>query len=122
VRIDPVIAKSPIHIAASPDLAAQLSARARGRPLVIDYFSSRHRGLSVGDMTAEFATRSLEPRYVEIEPIEGVRILVERHLIDLLANGASLTVRRRFLGWRFDVSLAQPELWLEVLESHPSRR
>jgi hypothetical protein len=122
MRIDPVIARSPIQIAASPDLAAQLSARARGRPLVIDYFSSRYHGLSVGDLTVEFATRSLEPRYVEIEPIEGTRVLAERHLIDLLADGATLTVRRRFLRRRFDVSLARPERWLEFLDSHPSRR
>jgi hypothetical protein len=96
IHIDPVVAVSPIRIDAVDEVTRALVAMARGRPLVIDYFSNRHGGLTVGDLTIEFASKALEPRYVEILPIGGVGVLVERHLIEVISRlGLLVTAGQR---------------------------
>ena len=120
--VDPVIAVSPIHIDVDDEVARDLVAIARGRPLVVDYFANRHGALTVGDLTVGFANEPLEPRYVEIHQIAGVRTLVERHLIKLIRHGATLRRKHPLLGGGLTVCLAQPEQWIEFLERHPRRQ
>lgn len=120
--VDPVIATSPIELGMAGDIGRVLPSLAGGRPLVIDYFASRHGGLTVGDITVRFADAPLEPRYVEILPVAGVRILVERHLIGLLADGASLVWAPHLIGRHLAIRLARPERWIAFLESHPRNR
>ena len=122
MQLDPVIATSPIEIGLAGDVARVLPSLAGGRPLVIDYFASRHGGLTVGDITVRFADAPLEPCYVEILPVRGVRVLVERHLIGLLADGASLAWAPHLLGRHLAIRLTRPERWIAFLESHPWNR
>ena len=117
--MDPVIATSPIEIGTTEDIGRDLPSLAGGRPLVIDYFASRHGGLTVGDITVRFADAELEPHYVEIIPVSGVRVLAERHLIGLLADGASLAWAPHLMGRHLAIRLARPERWIAFLESHP---
>ena len=122
MQVDPVIARSPISVGADGQALAVLPRLAAGRPLVIDYYASHHRGVTVGDVTVAFRTELSEPRYVDIEPIAGVRVLVERHLIPLLAEGATLRWHRRLLRGSLGVSLRRPESWIDFLDSHPAHR
>lgn len=122
MHVDPVIATSPIKIGTAGDMGRVLPTLAGGRPLVIDYFASRHGGLTVGDITVRFADAPLEPCYVEIVPVAGVRILVERHLIGLLADGASLAWAPHLMGRHLAIRFARPEGWITFLESHPRNR
>ena len=84
-------------MAANDDIEAAIAEIARGRRLVIDFKVSPCHGVPVGDPTVQFRTDGLEPRYVEIEAISGVRILVERHLIERVAGGARLEWHRGLL-------------------------
>jgi hypothetical protein len=122
VYADPVIAVSPLVLEADPDVVAEIGGVAAGRPLVIDYRVSRLRGIAVGDLIVDVAREPLAPRYVEITPIGGVRVLVERQLISLLGEGSRLRWRRRLLGYRLVVSLSNPERWVEFLNSRGSCR
>lgn len=122
MQVDPVIARSPITVGADRQALAVLPGLAAGRPLVIDSYASHHRGVTVGDVTVTFRNDLAEPRYVDIEPIAGVRVVVELHLIPLLAEGATLRWRRRLLRRSLSVSRRRPELSIDFLDSHPARR
>jgi hypothetical protein len=122
VYADPVIAVSPLVLEADADVVAEIGRVSAGRPLVIDYRVSRFRGIAVGDLVVEFAREPLTPRYVEITPIAGVRVLVERQLISLIGEGSRLRWRRRLLGYRLVVSLGNPEGWVEFINSRGSCR
>jgi hypothetical protein len=104
-----------------PKLRGRLSALAAGRPLVIDYFASVYRGLTVGDLIVRFGDPRPEPRYLELEQVEGVAVLAERSLADPL-GGATLREaglpRLRHLA----VSLESPERWIDFLQHHPAPR
>jgi hypothetical protein len=58
---------------------------------------------------------------VELEPIDDVAVLAERHLVDLLAGA---TVREAGPSWHrhLAISLTRPEVWIDFLDRHPSRR
>jgi hypothetical protein len=120
IRADPVIACSPIELDVDADVARALPALARGRPIVIDYFAARHGALTVGDITVDFRAGGLDPRYVEIEPVAAQRVIVERHLLSLVADGARLVWVRRLLGRRLAIRSDQPERWISFLERHPA--
>jgi hypothetical protein len=118
--IEPVIGRAAVELDLAPTLRGRLAAIAAGRPLVIDYFASRFRGVAAGDLILWFGDPTPEPRYIELEPIEEVTVLADRHLIDLL-DGATL----REAGPPWDrhpaVSLARPEAWIDLLGRLPSR-
>ena len=120
IQADLVVATSPIELGIDPDVGVALSALAHGRALVIDHFAARVGGVTVGDMTVDFQARSLEPRYVEIEPLAGQRVIVARQLLGLLADGARLVWVRRLFGRRLAIRLDHPEQWITFLERHPS--
>ena len=88
--VDPVVGTSPIELGVDADLRARLAEWAAGRPLVIDWFATRRCNVTVGDLTVRFPSAPLEPRYIELLPIGPVRVVAERSLLPLLAEGASL--------------------------------
>lgn len=118
---DPVVGMSPIELGVDPDLRARLAAWAEGRPLVIDWFASRRCNVTVGDLTARFASAALQARYIELLPIGPVRVVAERTLLPLLAEGASLQRTGPSFLHHFGVSLATPEHWIDFLDGHPTR-
>jgi hypothetical protein len=121
VVIEPVIGRAAIQLILAPGLQGNLAQLAAGRPLVIDYYASRLRGVAFGDLILWFGEPAREPCYVELAPIEGVAVLSERHLVGLL-GGAIL--REAGPPWHRHpaVSLARPEDWIDFLDRHPSRR
>lgn len=102
-------------------MRGRLPSLSAGRPLVIDYYASRLRGMPTGDVTVRFGEPAHEPCYIELEPIDGVTVLAERHLVGLL-EGA--TLRQAGPPWHRHaaISLAQPEDWIDFLDRHPARR
>ena len=88
---------------------------------MIDYFASVRRGVTVGDLIVRFGDPRMEPRYLELEPLEGVTVLAERSLADVLGDATlreSGLPRLRHL----KVSLASPERWIDFLQHHPAPR
>jgi hypothetical protein len=122
IQVDPVVATSPIGIPMDRELRGCIERFAGQRPLVIDYYASRSRGFTVGDLTVEFASGPLEPCYVELKPIAGVRVLAHRRLVHLLSDGAELRLTRLPFAPRIAVWLERPERWLDFLERHPASR
>jgi hypothetical protein len=121
VIIEPIIGRAAVRLSLATALREKLALLAAGRPLVIDYYASRLRGVATGDLTVWFGDPAPEPCYVELEPIDDVVVLAERHLVDLL-EGA--TLREAGPPWRRHpaISLARPEDWIDFLDRHPSRR
>jgi hypothetical protein len=122
IHVDPVIATSSLRLGVEPKLNLHLRRLAGGRPLVIDYYVSRHRGLTVGDLTARFPSEPLEPCYVELEPIDGIRVLAHRRLMKLLTDGATLRLAGIPLFRHVALVLPRPERWIEFLERCPALR
>ena len=120
--IDPIVGASPVELDIEPELRRRLFDLARGRPIVIDYYASRHCGLTVGDLTVRFATRPLEPRYLELVPIEGVRVLAEQRIVRLLSDGATLRKASLPFSRHLGISLTHPERWIDFLERCPTKR
>jgi hypothetical protein len=121
VNIEPIIGRAAVRLTLSPALRERLPSLAAGRPLVIDYYASRVRGVAIGDVIVWFGEPAPEPSYIELEPIDGVVVLAERHLLDIL-EGAAL--REAGPPWHRHpaILLARPEDWIAFLERHPSRR
>jgi hypothetical protein len=58
---------------------------------------------------------------MELQPLEGVTVLAERSLLELL-DGATLHEARLPVARHLTISLDRPERWIEFLEHHPARR
>lgn len=121
MAVDPVVGTSAIFLNVEPSLRVRLAQLARGRPLVIDYYASVHRGLTVGDLTVRFGDPAAEPRFVELRPIDDVIVLAERSLLDVI-DGATLHEGGLPFARHLAITLERPERWIEFLEHHPARR
>lgn len=121
VAVDPVVGRSPIELGVEPGLRGRLAGLAGGRSLVIDYYASVLRGLTVGDLTVRLGDPGPEPRFMELEPLEGVTVLAERSLLDLLP-GATVHETGLPVARHLAISLDRPERWIAFLEHHPARR
>lgn len=121
MSFEPVIGRATVRLALAPPLRDRLALLAAGRPLVIDYYASRLRGVATGDLIVWFGEPAREPCYVELEPVDNVPVLAERRLVSLL-EGA--TLREAGPPWHHHLalSLARPEDWIDFLDRHPSRR
>jgi hypothetical protein len=121
VITEPVIGRAAVRLTISPVLRERLASLAAGRALVIDYYASRLRGVATGDLIVWFGEPPAEPCYVELEPIEDVVVLAERHLVEIL-EGA--TLREAGPPWHRHpaISLTRPEDWIDFLDRHPTRR
>ena len=120
--VDRIVGTSPIELGVDADLRARLAEWAAGRPLVIDWFATRRCNVTVGDLTVRFPSAPLEPRYIELLPIGPVRVVAERSLLPLLAEGASLHRAGPPFLHHIGVGLAHPEDWIDFLDCHPSRQ
>lgn len=58
---------------------------------------------------------------MELEPLEGVTVLAERSLLELL-DGATLREAGLPFARHLTISLVRPERSIEFLEHHPARR
>jgi hypothetical protein len=121
VAVDPVVGRSPIALTVERGLRGRLVELGQGQALVIDYYSSWHRGFAVGDLTVRFGEPKAEPRYVALEPLEGVNVLAERSLLGLL-DGATIREAGLPFARHLAISLERPEMWIEFLQQHPARR
>jgi hypothetical protein len=121
VIVEPVIGRAEVRLALRPALCDRLAPLTAGRPLVVDYYSSRLRGVATGDLIVWFGEPAPEPCDIELEPIDDIVVLAERHLVDLLE---SATLHEAGPSWHrhLAIALARPELWINFLERHPSRR
>jgi len=88
---------------------------------VIDYYVSVVRGVAVGDLIVRFGDPRPEPRYMQLEPLEGISVLAERGLLGLL-EGATLRKGGLPNSRHLLISLATPERWIDFLEHHPASR
>lgn len=120
IVVDPVIGRAEIELQLAPELRGRLRALAAGRPLVIDYYASRLRGVAVGDLTATFGEPAAEPCLIELEPVDGVVVLAHRRLRDLL-EGATLREAGPPWNRHVAVSLANPGAWIDFLDRHGNR-
>ena len=120
MSVDPVIGRAPIGLRPSPGLKGRLTAMAGGLPLIIDYFASPVHGVMVGDLIATFGEPPPEPCFIELESIDGVVVLAQRSLIELL-DGARLEEAGPPWERHLNVMLARPEAWIDFLERHGNR-
>ena len=98
-------------------LRGWLRATAKGGSLVVDYFTSRRCSVTIGDLTAEVRPNAPGRGYVELAPVEGVRVYAEVRRLPLLRHaGPSLRLARGVLGRHVAVSLDRPEQWIAFLE------
>ena len=118
--VEPV-PRSEISVGVEPGLRRQLRDLAGGRVLVIDWFSSRRCGGTLGALTAGFRDQRPGPEFVELAPVEGVRLFAERRLLSTLASAGPWL---RSAGPRFArhlaVMLDRPERWIDFLDEPAS--
>jgi len=109
-------AGTPVHLAVDPRLRSRLRTIARGRVLVLGYFTSRSCCVTIGDLTARLQTAA-PIDLVELEPIGGVRVFLEPRLAGLFRDAGP---RLRLAGPSFAVHVAvgldRPECWIDVLD------
>jgi hypothetical protein len=116
-----VLRRENLPVRAASTVEAALRAAAAGRPLIIDFFTVRTRGRSIGDLIVGFDTARLGPAFVEVDPIADVPVVVEGRLLDVLRRGAAIVHRPWWwpFGARFWVRMDHPEDWIGFLDGRP---
>jgi hypothetical protein len=104
----------------SDESRRELRARAKDRPLVLDYFASRccGRNVSVGDLHFRW-TAVDEPIAEELRPLRaptGIEAYVQHDVVGILEPAEARVVMRGW-GWfrRPVVELADGGLWLDFI-------
>jgi hypothetical protein len=111
------IPRSGIAVAVDPALRGRLGAMSKGGVVVLDYFTSRRCNVTIGDLTADVRTRAPGTGYVELAPVEGVRLYAETRLLPVLREaGPGLRLARGVFGRHLAVDLDRPEDWIAFLE------
>ena len=106
----------------SPELAARLASIAKGRPIVIDHFASHRCGPTIGDLRVRIGAKLEDTPTVEAVTDDGLRVVVERDIVEVLAGGAELRSTGPSFAPRLGIALDQPETWLDFLHTHPHNR
>ncbi len=111
--------RSVIAIGLAPDVRGRLAELARGRTLVIDYYSARCcTSVLVGDLTIRWAELRPPGGFMPLEPIEGVAVVAEPRLLDVLERaGPSLAWGGPIFARHLAVRLDEPEAWIAFLET-----
>jgi hypothetical protein len=121
--MDPyLVSRSPIQLRVEASLAARLPELSQGRALLIDYYSSRRCGVTIGDLSVRFAAPSPRRDYAELEPIGETRVLVAQDLVDVLAAGFELRFGGPAFAQHLALTIDEPERWLDFLGRHPGNR
>lgn len=118
-----MVSRSAVQVGIEPALRRRLAALAGGRLVVLDYFTSRRCGVTIGDMTAGFRRDLPGPGFVELTPFEGVRVFARARLLPVLTD-AAVTLRLGGLGvlTRLGLDVEPPSRWIEFLEEPPSNK
>jgi hypothetical protein len=118
-----VIPRSQLSIGLDPTLRGRLAALARGRALLIDFFTSRRCGVTIGDLTVAFRPAPSAAAYAALAPIEGVPVFVESRLVETLrGSGPTLRLSGPAFARHLGISLDRPELWIDFLDDSRSIR
>lgn len=114
------ILRGRVVVGIEPSLRSSLAEQACGRSLVIDSYRSWQCGTWIGDLTVGWARVDLGPDYVELAPLDGVRLFADRRLLGFL-RAAGPVVRLGGLPFRrrLGIDLERPDLWIDYLE-HPA--
>lgn len=90
---------------------------AGGRVLVIDYVAVSRCGVVVGDLSTSWRRVPPDAAYVEVAPVEGVSVHVDRRLLDVLAEGgAELWPGAVFRRATPTIRLQRPTCWIDFLD------
>jgi hypothetical protein len=112
-----VVPRSQISVGLDPVLRGSLAQMAANRVLVIDYFASQRCSVVIGDLTCQLRATPPGPDYVELAPIEGVRLFAEMRLLAILGDGGpSLRMGGPLFARHLAVDLEEPERWIDFLE------
>lgn len=112
-----VVPRSQISVGLDPGLRGSLAQMAVKRVLVIDYFASRRCSVVIGDLTCRLRATPPGPDYVELAPIEGVRLFAEMRLLAVLGEGgSSLRMGGPPFARHLAIDLEEPELWIDFLD------
>ena len=110
-------AESTIDVRVEPRLRAEIASRSLGRVLVIDYFATQRCGTVTGDLTVRFSPAPGPVGFVELAPVEGVRVFANERLSGLLrAAGPTLRLSGLSVLRRPAITLDRPELWIDFLD------
>ncbi len=111
------IPRSIVTIGLDHQLRARLGALSRGRTLAIGFYTSRCcSSVAVGDLTVAWVDRAPAPGSVALAPVEGVPVVADRRLIELLRDaGPTLVLGGPVFARRLALRLERPELWIDFL-------
>lgn len=109
-------ARIPLRLSLDSATRAHIREQANGRPLVIDWVSSRMRGWTVGELTVDFQVDREAMAYVQIDSIDEVPVVIERRLLPLVRHGARLKRTRTLAGRGLGLMLDHAEEWLDFLD------
>ena len=113
----PVLPRTQTSVGLDPSLRASLGRFAAARVLVLDYFASRRCSVVIGDLTCELRATPPIGDFVELAPIEGVRLFVERRLLAIVGDaGPSLRMAGPPFARHLAVELEEPERWIDFLD------
>lgn len=118
---DSGILRGRVLVGIDPSLRSSLAEQACDRSLVIDSYRSCHCGTWIGDLTVSWRPVDPGPDYVELTPLDGVRLFTNRRLLGFL-RAAGPVVRRGGLPFRrgIGISLERPDLWIDYLDDPAS--
>lgn len=105
-----------------PSVATRLAVMADGRPIVIDHFASHRCGPTIGDLRVRIGAELVDTPVVEAVAPNGLRIVLERDIVEVLDAGAELRIVGPAFLPRLAISLDRPEAWLDFLHTHPHNR
>ena len=111
------IPRSIVTIGLAAGLRGRLAALARGRTLAIGFYASRCcTSVAVGDLTVSWVEGAPPPGSVALAPVEGVPLVTDGRLVELLRDGGPTLILggpvfARHLALRLD----RPELWIDFL-------
>jgi hypothetical protein len=114
-----VLPRSVVAIGLDERLRGRLAELAHGRTLAIGMFTARCCGSPylIGDLTAGFVDAPDEGA-VALTPIEGVPLVADERLVELLADaGPTIVLAGLPFVRHLAVELEVPEAWLDFLAS-----
>jgi hypothetical protein len=106
----------------APEIVERLRTLAGDRPIVIDHFASHRCGPTIGDIRVRIGARIDDTGVIEATGPDGLRFVVERDIVDVLAGGAELRLAGPSFAPRLGIVLDRPETWLDFLHTHPHNR
>ena len=111
------IPRSVVAIGLAPDLRGRLAALAGGRTLAIGFYATRCcTSVAIGDLTASWVTGGAPRGAVALAPIEGVSLVADARLVDLLRSaGPTIRLVGPVFARHPAVMLERPELWIDFL-------